>query len=136
MNAAQQESGAPAPVTTPTVLVVEDEVLVRMAIATYLRDCGFRVIEAGSADEAIIVLRAEPAVDIVFSDVQMQGAMDGFGLAQWVRRERPGVRTILTSGIARSTELAGDLCEEGPLLAKPYSPQEVERRIRWLLAHR
>ncbi|MGZ5904834.1 MAG: response regulator, partial [Reyranella sp.] len=73
------------PVLPPTVLVVEDEILVRTVIAAYLRDCGFDVVEAGSADEAVRVLEAGVRIDIVFSDINMPGSLDGFGLAQWLR---------------------------------------------------
>jgi CheY-like chemotaxis protein len=128
---------AAEPVQEPkprTILVVEDEVLVRMVIADYLRDCGYKVIEAGNAAEALTVLQSSETVDIVFSDVQMPGEMDGFGLAQWVRQNRPGLRILLTSGNARAAHTAGDLCEEGPLESKPYQPQSVLARIQQLLA--
>jgi DNA-binding response OmpR family regulator len=118
-----------------SVLLVEDEVLIRMSVAEYLRDCGYRVIEAGNADEAVKVLNADAAIDVVCSDVQMPGTMDGFGLAQWVRRERVGLKIILVSGVRRAAEAAGDLCDGGPLMAKPYGPDELERRIRILLAN-
>lgn len=118
----------------PTILVVEDDVLVRNLVAAYLRECGFDVVEANSADEAIRVLQAEARMDIVFSDVNMPGTMDGFGLAQWVRRERPWLKVILTSGAARTAKEAGYLCETGPVLAKPYDHAELERHIRTLLA--
>jgi CheY-like chemotaxis protein len=120
----------------PMVLVVEDEVLVRMVIAEYLRDCGYMVIEAGSAHEALTLLKADVEVDVVFSDIQMPGEMDGFGLAQWVRQNRPGVEVILTSGAASAADKASDLCGEGPLLQKPYESDEVDRRIKQLLAAR
>jgi DNA-binding response OmpR family regulator len=61
--------------------------------------------------------------------------MDGFGLAQWVRENHPGIDVILTSGMARAAEKAGDLCDDGPL-EKPYHPQEVVRRINLLLERR
>ena len=121
------------PAEPPTVLVVEDEVLVRMAVSDYLRECGYRVVEAGSAEEAIKVLEGDVRIDVVFTDVQMPGAMDGFGLARWARRERPSIRVILTTGVARAAQQAGDLCEEGPMMAKPYSNAELERWIRSLL---
>jgi CheY-like chemotaxis protein len=74
-----------------TILLVEDEVLVRMPIAQYLRDCGYKVVEAVNADEAIAVLmHPETVVDIVFSDIEMPGSVDGFGLAKWIREHRPG----------------------------------------------
>ncbi len=116
-----------------TVLVVEDEVLVRMVIADYLRECGFRVIEAGSATEAITVLASPEPVDVVFSDVQMPGDMDGFGLATWVRRHQPWIKMLLTSGNARAAQTAGDLCEDGPLEQKPYHPTTILARIQQLL---
>ena len=134
MSAARNISDEPVPAPPPVVLVVEDDVLVRTVVAAYLRECGFDVVEAGSADEAIRVLQADIGVDIVFSDVNMPGSMDGFGLAQWLRRERPGLKVILTSGAARTAKEAGDLCEHGPMLAKPYDHAELERHIRTLLA--
>jgi CheY-like chemotaxis protein len=134
MNAARSTMGKPVPAPPSTILVVEDDVLVRSVAAAYLRECGFDVIEASGADEAIRVLQAELRVDIVFSDIQMPGSTDGFGLAQWVRRERPWLKVILTSGAARTAKAAGDLCEHGPVLAKPYDHAELERHIRSLLA--
>src|ERR1051325_8090552 len=104
MNAARNSAGEPVPAPPPTILVVEDDVLVRNLAAAYLRESGFKVIEATSADEAIRVLQA---------DVQMPGSMGGLGLAQWVRRERPWLKVILTSGAARTAKEAG-------VLAKPY----------------
>jgi CheY-like chemotaxis protein len=134
MNAAGPQSDNP-PDSQPTILVVEDEVLIRMAVSDYLRECGFHVVEAGNAEEAIAVLKSDTTVDIVFSDVNMPGSLDGFGLAQWIRRERPQLKVILTSGVTRKAKEAGSLCEHGPLLAKPYHHGELERQIRQLLAH-
>jgi len=119
-----------------TVLVVEDDVLIRMPIAQYLRDCGYRVIEAVNADEAMIVLlQREINVDIVFSDIEMPGSVDGFGLAKWIRENRSGMDVILAGTPPRSVEAARDLCEEGSL-PKPYDAQVVHNRIRRLLAAR
>lgn len=118
-----------------TVLVVEDEVLIRLVIAEYLRECGYRVHEAVNADEAMEILQSsEVSVDVVFSDVEMPGGMDGFGLARWIRANKPGVQVILTSGAERSADIAATLCEAGPLLRKPYPSQEVVDRIRQLAA--
>jgi DNA-binding response OmpR family regulator len=118
-----------------TVLVLEPDVLVRMTIADYLRDCGFKVIEGVTADDAVAVVESGQKIDIVFAEVQLSGSMDGFGLAQWARAKHPDTDVILTSGIARAAEKAGDLCDEGPL-EKPYHPQEVVRRINVLLERR
>ena len=117
------------------MLVVEDEVLIRLVIADYLRECGYRVHEAANAAEAVAVLESGTvAIDIVFSDVLMPGDMDGFGLARWVRSHRPNVRVILTSSVERSADIAATLCEAGPLLEKPYEPHGVVDRIRQLIA--
>src|SRR5258708_40228619 len=118
--------------SSPTVLVIEKDVLIRMSVSAYLRDCGFKVIEATGADEAMTVLQTDARIAVVFSDVGIAG--DGFGLAQWVRRERPDTKIILTSGLKRSTEEAGKLCEEGPHHEEPYDHALLERRIRQLLA--
>jgi CheY-like chemotaxis protein len=84
------------------VLVVEDEVLVRLVIAEYLRECGFKVHEASNADEAVIVLeKPDISVDVVFSDIAMPGSMDGFGLSQWIRQHRPELGIILAGTPAR-----------------------------------
>jgi CheY-like chemotaxis protein len=118
-----------------TVLVVEDEVIIRLVIADYLRECGYRVHEAVSAEEAIAILQApEVSIDVVFSDVDMPGNMDGFGLARWVRANKPGMQVILTSSAERSADIAGTLCEAGPLLRKPYPSKDVVDRIRQLAA--
>ena len=119
----------------PTILVVEDEVLIRLVIADYLRDCGYKVHEAVSGEEAIAILQApEVSIDVVFSDVEMPGSMDGFALARWVRANKPGMEIILTSGIERSADIAATLCEAGPLMKKPYSSQDVVDRLRQLAA--
>jgi len=119
--------------TMPTILVVEDEVLVRLAIADYLRDCGYKVFEAGNVAEAKSVLKTDPSVDLVFSDVQMPGGETGFDLAVWVGRHYPAIRVVLTSGLAGATEKARDICHEGPLVAKPYDHEMVLLRIQELL---
>jgi DNA-binding NtrC family response regulator len=119
-----------------TILVVEDDILVRMPIAHYLRDCGYRVIEAANADEATtVLLHQETPIDIVFSDIEMPGSIDGFGLAKWIRDHRPGLDVILAGTVSRAVEAAKDLCEEGPV-PKPYESQAVYDRIRRLLAAR
>lgn len=130
MNALSREPAA----QPETILIVEDEVLIRLELADYLRECGYQVLEAVNADEALDVLRCDRKIDLVFSDVHMPGSMDGFGLARWIRANRTGIEVILTSGVDRSTAVASELCEEGPLEAKPYHPQLLLERIRAALA--
>ncbi|MGF7006953.1 response regulator [Aminobacter sp. BE322] len=112
-----------------TILVVEDDFPIRIDIAGYLRGCGWHVIEAGNAAEAVAALESDQIIDLFFSDIQMPGAMDGFGLAAWVREYRPGVRIILTSGVVQQIEAAMSLCDEGPI-GKPYDHQRLAERIR------
>jgi len=119
-----------------TIVVVEGDVLVRLAISGYLRDCGYQVIETNNADEALEVLRSNVAVDLVFSSMQLPGSMDGSGLARWVREHQPATMVVLSSGIAKSAEAARDLCEDGAVLQKPYHHEQVVQRIRTLLASR
>ena len=121
-----------AAASPPIVLVIEQDVLIRMSIAAYLRECGFNVIEASGDDEAMSVLQTDTRVSVVFSDVADGGG--GFGLAQWVRRERPDIKIVLTSGLKRAAQEAGKLCAEGPHQALPYDHAQLERRIRQLIA--
>lgn len=116
-----------------TLLVVEDDVLVRITIADYLRECGFRVIDVGLADEAVGVLNSGVQVDLVFSDIQMPGTMNGVGLAQWIRQHRPGLSVILTSGWSDAAAEAGHLCDGGPLVTKPYDHALLGDRIKRVL---
>jgi CheY-like chemotaxis protein len=115
----------------PAVLVVEDEVLIRLVIADYLRECGFKVYEAATALEAIEVLESDQAsIDLVFTDIRLPGEINGFALGQWVRANRPGLPVILTSGDSKKSDAAKELCENEPFFAKPYDVQLVVARIR------
>lgn len=128
-------STPPAPVQC--LLVVEDDILVRFQICDYLRECGFKVIEAANAQEAVLVLeKLDLSVELVLSTTQMPGAMDGFALAHWVRRERPGLPVILVGSPGKAADAAAELCEHGPMLTKPYEPQILLDRIRRSLAER
>jgi DNA-binding response OmpR family regulator len=116
-----------------TILIVEDEVLIRMTISEYLQDCGFKVLEASSALDAIAMIEAsEFPIDVVFSDVRMPG-MSGFELAQWVHDRKPGLPILLASGDAGLARNAQSLCEKHQVLAKPYDFSMALARIRALL---
>jgi CheY-like chemotaxis protein len=116
-----------------TVLVVEDEMMVRMPIAEYLRDCGYNVVEAGDATEAITAVDTEGPVSLVFSDVRMPGKMDGFGLAEWFRSHHPDVPVLLTSGYNGGRNLSAASIPGIRFIEKPYSQIQVEQRIAALL---
>jgi CheY-like chemotaxis protein len=84
-----------------TVLVVEDEPLVRLMVAEELRDSGMRVIEAGTADEALERLRAGNPVDFVFADIELPGSMNGLELARRVQIDFPNLKLLMTSSRAQ-----------------------------------
>ena len=115
-----------------TVLVVEDDVLERGPLAEYLRDAGFRVIEAANAREAIEVFSSEIVIDIVFSDVRMPGGMDGLALARWIGEHSPDIPVLLTSG-DRDVRFEKNLPGREHYIAKPYIYRDVERRLHRLL---
>jgi CheY-like chemotaxis protein len=114
----------------PLVLVVEDEALIRIVMADWLRDSGMECLEAADADEAVQILRSHDNIDLVFSDVRMPGQMDGLGLAQWLRRERPKVPVVLTSANPLPGSAAVDAAL--PFFRKPYDLCAVVARIREL----
>ncbi len=121
----------------PTILMVESDVLIRQPVAEYLRECGYKVVECGNVNEALLILNAEvESIDVVLADAQAPGKLDGFGLARQLRRDRPGIKVILAGTIASQAKEAADLCEEGPQLSKPYDPQLLADRIRRALAAR
>jgi CheY-like chemotaxis protein len=125
------------PARVETVLVLDDDVLIRMPICQYLRDCGYRVLEAASADEAAVFMQKEDIhLDVILSDVEMPGKMNGFGFAQWARSVRPEVDIVLAGTPDRAVYAAHKLCEQGPMLMKPYDHEIVLDRIKRLLAAR
>ena len=75
-----------------TVLVVEDEVVIRSSISEYLRRCAYRVLEAGDAEEALVILRKPSVkVDVLFTNIEMPGSVNGFELARRARELRPEI---------------------------------------------
>jgi CheY-like chemotaxis protein len=98
-------------------------------ITQYLRDCGYKVIEAANAEEAMTVLsHKETVINLVFTDIEMPGALDGFGLAQWVREHKLGIDVLLAGTLPRAVQQAKELREEGPV-PKPYDAQAVGNHI-------
>lgn len=112
------------------ILLVDTDAIGRAVIADYLRGCGYRVIEAGDVAEARLALEHE-TLDLAVVDVELADE-SGFQLAAWIRANRPQVRVILTGSVERAASLAADLCEEGPELTRPYHPQQLLDRIKWL----
>ena len=110
-------------VCPPSILVVEDEPLVRSLIAEVLRDEGITVIEAANADEALQHLEITGAVNLVFSDHHLPGNMTGAELAALIEEKWPGLPVIMTSG-----DYDGE-GYRGRLIRKPYAAYEVAQEL-------
>jgi len=120
----------------PTVLLVEQDVLVRHPLAEYLRECGYRVVEATHYNEAHECLKGEKHnIDVALIDVGGPTG-SGFALSTWIRSNYPTVKTMLGATVGKVLALAGDLCEEGPQAAKRLNYRPVLEHIRQLLANR
>jgi DNA-binding response OmpR family regulator len=120
-----------------TVVLVESDALVRMPLAIYLRECGYRVIECANGDEAVSVLdRREIHIDVVLIDAQLPGEFNGFGLLRTCAEKRPSVKAIVVGTPVRAAVAAAELCETGPNPGKHYDHQLIEARIRELMAAR
>jgi CheY-like chemotaxis protein len=114
---------------TPTVLLVEDEVLIRLMIAEELRDRGIQVLEASSAEEALIVLESALPVHLLFTDVHLPGGMNGVALANLAHARYPHLKLIITS----SREPAGGAVADS-FIPKPYDLPAVIKQVEALLA--
>lgn len=114
----------------PVILVVEDEDLVRLSAAEYLRFSDYHVVEAATADDAVALLSSGTEVDLVFSDIRMPGQLDGYGLTRWLRANRPSLPVLLTTGFAGT---AREQATPAPMLLKPYSLEGLRRKIGELL---
>jgi two-component system, response regulator PdtaR len=100
------------------VLIVEDEAEIRFNTLDALEEIGHTVLEAANADEAIILLRNRSDIEVVFTDVNMAGSMDGLQLARRVRAMRPSLGIIITSGLVRLDPML--LPARTVYLPKPY----------------
>src|SRR3984885_8453881 len=112
----------------PVVLVVEDDVLIRMHAAETIEEAGFEVVEASNADEAVAILETRLDVAVVFTDIQMPGSMDGLKLAKAVRVRWPPIHIVATSGLVDVRTV--DLPSGGRFLPKPYSPAQIIGALR------
>jgi response regulator RpfG family c-di-GMP phosphodiesterase len=125
------------PAKLKTVLILDGDALVRMPVVQFLRDCGYRIVEAASTDEAVVILqKTDIPVDVVLSEINIPGSMNGFGFAQWARSVRPELKILLAATPERTVRNAAELCEVGPTLKRPYDHKLVLDRVKRLLAAR
>ena len=113
-----------------TVLLVEDEVLIRLMLADELRNQGLQVLEASNADEALTVLQSSLPVHLLFTDIRMPGEMDGVALAKLAHARFPQIKSII--GSSGKPESIDDFADA--FLAKPYDLRELIKQIRRLLS--
>jgi DNA-binding NtrC family response regulator len=124
-------AGRPYQAAPAVILLVEDTADLRSSVAEYFRIVGFEVLATENAGEALAALASDVRVDLVFSDINMPGAMDGVGLAHWLSVHRPLLPVILTSGEAHP-ELAR-FVPQYRFVRKPYSLDALEHDIRQLV---
>jgi DNA-binding NtrC family response regulator len=115
----------------PTILVVDDDVLVRVAISENLRDAGFQVLEASSAHDALGVMLARMPIHALVTDLRMPGAMDGFGLALAAHGSTPEMKVLVMSSFL--PEDHGARLSPFQFLEKPFPPQTLIDRLRAML---
>jgi len=113
------------------ILVVEDEIIIRMGAVQLLEEAGFTVIEASNAHDAVSVLENRSDIVAIFTDVNMPGTMDGMRLARMVRGRWPPIHIIVTSGLISPND--DDLPPGGKFIRKPYDPEHVIEALRELL---
>ena len=108
-----------------------------MPLATYLRECGYTVIETGGGEEALTVLQQDQyRIDVVLTDAELPGALDGFSLAQWVRKNRPEVSMLIAATPERAAAVAGEIVRGRSNARQALRDELVADRIRQLLGSR
>ena len=114
------------------VLVVEDSAIIRMGAVDLVQSAGYEALEASNADEAIRILESRADIDLVFTDVQMPGTMDGIKLSHYIRNRWPPVKLIVASGKAILEE--SSLPEGSRFFSKPYSNHVIADAMAGMLS--
>lgn len=114
------------------ILVVEDEPLIRLGLATVIEEAGYEVVEAANASDAIKTLEADRGVRLVLTDVDMPGGMDGIRLAHYVRDRWPPIQLIVISG--KVGVQAGQLPAGAKFVGKPYHEPALLNLVNSLIA--
>ena len=115
------------------VLVVEDEMLLRMRTVDMVEDAGFTSVEAVDADEAVAILESRSDIALLFTDIQMPGSMDGLKLAHAVHERWPPIKIILVSGQLRLANI--DTPADSRFFGKPLEDKEMIAEMRNMIGH-
>jgi two-component system, response regulator PdtaR len=121
----------PAGKPPPVVLVVEDEPLLRMLAVEVVEEAGFLAIEAGDADEAVMLLESRTDITLLFTDINMPGSMDGLKLAHAVRNRWPPIKILVVSG--KQQLQISDLPSNSWFVGKPYQAAALVAELRSLV---
>ena len=119
--------------TSPIVLVVEDEMLLRMRAVDMVEDAGYVSLEAVDADGALVILQSRSDIALLFTDVQMPGSMNGLELAHAVHKRWPPIKIILASGQLKLS--SDDIPQDSRFFGKPLRSDEVIAEMRDMLGH-
>jgi len=120
-------------VVSPVVLVVEDEMLLRMCAVDMVEDAGYTPVEAADADEAVAILESRSDIALMLTDVQMPGSMDGLKLAHAVHDRWPPIKIILVSG--QLTLAEADIPVDSRFFGKPFAAQEMIAELQSMIGH-
>jgi CheY-like chemotaxis protein len=115
------------------VLVVEDEMLLRMRAVDMVEDAGFTSVEAVDADEAVAILESRSDIALLFTDIQMPGSMDGLKLAHAVHRRWPPIKIILVSGQLKLASI--DIPADSRFFGKPLEAKKMIAEMQSMIGH-
>tara|TARA_R110002020_G_scaffold36822_5_gene110646 strand:+ start:3866 stop:4258 length:393 start_codon:yes stop_codon:yes gene_type:complete len=115
------------------ILIVEDSAVIRMGAVDLVLAAGYEALQAGDADEAIRILESRSDVDLVFTDIQMPGTMDGLKLSHYIRNRWPPVKLIVASGAAILEQ--SSLPSGSHFFTKPYDDHKITDAMARLLAN-
>jgi CheY-like chemotaxis protein len=115
------------------VLVVEDEMLLRMRAVDMVEDAGFTSVEAVDADEAVAILESRSDIALLLTDIQMPGTMDGLGLARSVHERWPPIKIILVSGQLTLANI--DIPADSRFFGKPLDAKDLIAEMQSMIGH-
>jgi len=120
--------------TVPVVvLVVEDEMLLRMRAVDMVKDAGYTPVEAIDADEAVRIMESRSDIALMFTDIRMPGSMDGLGLAHTVHKRWPPIMIIVVSGALKRPDI--DIPADSRLFGKPLKAKDMIAEMQNMIGH-